>query len=192
MKEIITRTDKFIIYKYGTVYRVHYFTDEGSFKRTCKSFITKNYKRILKLMEGKQMELKIQDVLKKENVGKVYKCRYDDKEYEICKDGKEFWMGTKDGGIFITNMMELSDILETTFKEIKGKVIDWYKVPRGTEILVKDTEKGEWVEREFIAYLGSDIEDSFVCRGVNFPNFANNWCNATIVNPKKEWLLEVN
>lgn len=67
--------------------------------------------------------------------------------------------------------------------------IDWNKVPKGTVINVRASERYEWEERELLAYLGEDLDEDFnrfVVRGA-----INGWLSfryATIENPKQEWL----
>ena len=39
--------------------------------------------------------------------------------------------------------------------------VDWLKVPRGTNILVRDHEREDWVEREFISYNRDDVYPYF-------------------------------
>lgn len=70
--------------------------------------------------------------------------------------------------------------------------IDWNKVPRGTMIMVGDSEKdNSLVEREFLAYLGDGVAE-FNCRFI-CTHFINDkewtsWRYAKIDNPKQEWL----
>ncbi|MGL5459219.1 MAG: hypothetical protein ACRDBY_06340 [Cetobacterium sp.] len=57
MKEIVNKTDKFIVYKYGDVYRVHVYADKNTRTKIqdLKSFITKNIekvKRFLLILKG--------------------------------------------------------------------------------------------------------------------------------------------
>lgn len=66
--------------------------------------------------------------------------------------------------------------------------IDWTKVPKGTEIKVKDFDKGIWKKRIFIGYLGGKYRNPFV-----FQSSLDEQCAflseyATIDNPKLEWL----
>lgn len=52
-KTIIFKNDDFVIYKSNTVYRVHFFEDENTRNiKDLKSFITKDYNKVIKRLEN--------------------------------------------------------------------------------------------------------------------------------------------
>lgn len=52
MKEIVNKTDKFIVYKYKDTYRVHVYADEDTRNKIqdLKSFITKNIEKVKRFL----------------------------------------------------------------------------------------------------------------------------------------------
>ena len=46
MKEIVNKTDKFIVFRYGNVYRVHFYDDKRKKVDEMKSFITKSFDKV--------------------------------------------------------------------------------------------------------------------------------------------------
>lgn len=50
MKEIVNKTDKFIVFKYGNVYRVHFYDDKRKKVDEVKSFITKSFDKVKRFL----------------------------------------------------------------------------------------------------------------------------------------------
>ena len=46
MKQLLNETDKFIVYKYGNVYRVHFYEDVRRRINEMESFITKSFSKV--------------------------------------------------------------------------------------------------------------------------------------------------
>ena len=94
--------------------------------------------------------MNIFEVLKKENIGKVYEIFIDGESKgrweieEVGEDDFDFYNeGDQLGEIYFA-----SQIVKMEFRE----VIDWSKVPVDTPIWVRDNEELDWFPRHFAKY----------------------------------------
>lgn len=60
-------------------------------------------------------------------------------------------------------------ILDEQVLAVEGAEVDWSKVPRGTNILVRDYKDEDWVERIFISYNRDDVYPYF-CTDLDLGN----------------------
>ena len=90
--------------------------------------------------------MKINEVLRKENVGKLYKFK--EVVYEVAENSNSVLelIDTNDGATIEVGVY-LIDIINGDFE----RVIDWYKIPVDAKILVSDDGK-DWIKRHFAKY----------------------------------------
>lgn len=69
-KTRILKTNDFIIYKYNTVYRVHFFTDENYNTKELKSFITRDINKIIKRLNKQGYNIKLEDIETNKTINK--------------------------------------------------------------------------------------------------------------------------
>lgn len=60
-----------------------------------------------------------------------------------------------------TSAFSFTVILDEQVITAEDTEVDWLKVPRGTNILVRDHEREDWVERIFISYNQDDVYPYF-------------------------------
>ncbi len=95
--------------------------------------------------------MKINEVLRKENVGKLYKFK--EVVYEVAENSNSVLelIDTNDGATIEVGVY-LIDIINGDFE----RVIDWYKIPVDAKILVSDDGK-VWDKRHFAKYEDGHI-----------------------------------
>ena len=89
--------------------------------------------------------MNIMKVLKEENVGKKYES--DGMKLVMVKGYSTLWLQDERTQECIEDMFNLDEIVRMDFKEI----VDWFKVPVDTKILVSDDGE-HWVRRYFAKY----------------------------------------
>ena len=95
--------------------------------------------------------MKINEVLRKENVGKLYKFK--EVVYEVAENFNSVLelIDTNDGATIEVGVY-LFDIINGEFEEY----LDWTKIPVDAKVLVSDDGK-DWIKRHFAKY-----EDEYV------------------------------
>ena len=95
--------------------------------------------------------MKINEVLRKENVGKLYKFK--EVVYEVAENSNSVLelIDTNDGATIEVGVY-LVDIINGEFE----RVVDWHKVPVDAKILVSDDGK-VWDKRHFAKYEDGHI-----------------------------------
>ena len=94
--------------------------------------------------------MNIIEVLKEENVGKRYTS--DGMELVLVRSFSTLWLQDEKTQECIENMFNLDEIVRMDFKEI----VDWFKVPVDTKILVSDDGEN-WCRRYFAKYEGGRV-----------------------------------
>ena len=108
--------------------------------------------------------MNIMEVMKEENLGKRYTS--DGMELVLVRSFSTLWLQDEKTQECIENMFNLDEIVCMDFKEI----VDWFKVPVDTKILVSDDGKN-WCRRYFAKYEGGRVyaftDGTTSCTGSN-------------------------
>ncbi len=90
--------------------------------------------------------MKIQEVLRNENIGKRY--RFGKEIYEVATDGISISLRRLGSGKRIEEVEDLLNIIHGCFME---EVVDWSKVAVDTKVLISE-DGNEWERRHFAKY----------------------------------------
>lgn len=109
--------------------------------------------------------MKLWEILKEENIGKVYREISHNNIWEVVNEGDYFYL-KNDLGTDITSFYNSYGIVTLEFEEYE-KDIKWNEIPIDTKILVKKDIKDEWHKRHFknyssgVVYCWEDGKTSF-------------------------------
>ena len=94
--------------------------------------------------------MNIREVLKEENLGKRYTS--DGMELVLVRSFSTLWLQDEKTQECIEDMFNLDEIVRMDFEEI----VDWFKVPVDTKILVSDDGE-HWARRYFAKYENGSV-----------------------------------
>lgn len=99
--------------------------------------------------------MKVWEICKKENVGKIYIDDIEEGRWEVGQVGNQDVYDLYDGyGCIISyHSIPISQLAEMNFEEI----IDWSKVPVDTKILVRNYKENKWKKRYFAKYENGTV-----------------------------------
>lgn len=94
--------------------------------------------------------MKVWEICKKENIGKIYIDDIQKSKWEVRQEGNQDVYDLYDGyGCIISyHSIPISQLAEMNFEEI----IDWSKVPVDTKILVRHEKDEVWKRKHFAKY----------------------------------------